>query len=256
MEENNNTPKNRIVHPFSTKSLFLELYFNDQILSTATGFICKKGDQHYLITNWHVITGLHNETLKPLHNMGGVPNKIGIWLFAKDTLQSWICLAWDLFNEDGTPRWKEHSLGGKIDVVALPIVLDPKVDFHILDLELAKTDMLLQPSESVSIIGFPGGVTSEGKFPIWKTAHIASDLDLNYSDLPIFLVDTTSRPGMSGSPVLARKDIIRNSQGTMMGDFTKFLGIYSGRIPDGDHSADRFSIGKVWKPEVLDDILR
>src|SRR5882762_5082924 len=32
------------------------------IISSATGFIYRRGDQHFLITNWHVVTGTNAQT--------------------------------------------------------------------------------------------------------------------------------------------------------------------------------------------------
>ncbi len=101
------------------------------------------------------------------------------------------------------------------------------------------------------VIGFPLGLAAAGKLPIWKTGHVASDIDINYDGKPIFLIDATTKPGMSGSPVVALvKGLRRTSTGWNLGggEFIRFLGIYSGRIGDSE-------IGRVWKPEVLDEIL-
>ena len=111
--------------------------------------------------------------------------------------------------------------------------------------------MIVSPSEAVSIIGFPFGLASSGKFPIWKTGHIASDIDLNYKDKPVFLIDATTKPGMSGSPVIARRNgFSQTSKGQRVGGTTeRFLGVYSGRIQDNS------DVGMVWKPETIDEIL-
>ena len=155
-------------------------------------------------------------------------------------------------------RWREHTLKSAIDVVALPVSVHEDVDFYPLDLQLAQTDLIISPSEPVSIIGFPRGIAAAGKFPIWKTAHVASDLDLNCDGKPIFVVDATTKPGMSGSPVLARRiGFTRTSKGLEMGgDKVRFLGVYSGRIDDdGKGDKDLYNLGRVWKPDILNQIL-
>jgi hypothetical protein len=106
----------------------------------------------------------------------------------------------------------------------------------------------------VSIIGFPLGLTGPGVFPIWKTGHIASDPDLDYGGTPSFLIDATTRGGMSGSPVVLRLTggfEMRKGGFILAGSgiSTLFLGVYSGRLND------QSEIGKVWKPQLVSEIL-
>jgi len=80
----------------------------------------------------------------------------------------------------------------------------------------------------------------------------AHSFDLSYDGLPAFIIDATTKPGMSGSPVVARRiGTYHTSQAIQMGgQATRFLGIYSGRIHE---QAD---VGIVWRPEVISSILR
>ena len=130
------------------------------------------------------------------------------------------------------------------------------IDLYPLDMKLAKNDIAAPPSQTVSIIGFPYNNVSVGKFPIWKTGHIASDVDLNYSDKPIFLIDATTKPGMSGSPVILKAvGIPLTSKGFVLGGPTeRFMGIYSGRIQDED-LVEMSNLGQVWKPEIIDQLI-
>jgi S1-C subfamily serine protease len=127
------------------------------------------------------------------------------------------------------------------------------VEFYPVDLGLADVDLVIQPSEAVSIIGFPFGFAATGRLAIWKTGHVASDIDVNYDGKPAFLIDATTRSGMSGSPVVAlRVGMWRTSQGVTMSagqELVRFLGTYSGRI----HVESE--IGTVWKAETLQQIL-
>ena len=160
-----------------------------------------------------------------------------------------------LFNSDGNPRWIEHVEGQKIDVVALPLTeVGGDVKIYPFDLKLADVDMVLEPAMQVSIIGYPYGLATAGAWPIWKTGHIASDPGLDYDGRPAFLIDATTRGGMSGSPVVLRlHGGYRNSQNiyTMVGGTsTKFIGVYSGRIHD------QAEIGRVWRPHLITEILK
>jgi S1-C subfamily serine protease len=246
------------IDPLSVISLSIEPFFNETNLGTGTGFIIERDGRHYLVTNWHVVSGLNPVTKKPIAAHGGVPNKLIVWHHQQGNFGVWITVAYELLHPDGSPRWKEKVFpnGDMYDVVLLEIPVIPETTHYTLDLSLASSDVTIFPSEPVSIIGFPFGKASAGKFPVWKTGNIASDLDLNYDDKPIFLIDTTTKPGMSGSPVIAKRVGSYQSTNAAMtiGSINRFMGIYSGRIQDEDDT--RISnLGIVWKPVVIDMLL-
>ena len=91
-----------------------------------------------------------------------------------------------------------------------------------------------------------------GRFPIWKTGHIASDIDIDWDGKPAFLIDATTQSGMSGSPVIAKRvSIYQTSRGNKIGNAIKILGVYSGR----EISTSGIEVGFVWKPKVIEEIL-
>lgn len=99
----------------------------------------------------------------------------------------WIETVEKLYDKEGNERWIEHPAGRNVDVVAIPITKDDQIKLFAL----------------VSIIGFPLGLSSTG-WPIWKTGHIASDPLVDVDGRRGFLIDATTREGMSGSPVILR----------------------------------------------------
>lgn len=249
----------RQIDPLSVSSLFLEVFYEDTRLASGTGFVVEVNSHKYLITNWHIVSGRHPDTGVPSSPTAAIPNKIIVWHNQNGRLGNWITAEYALVNEDDNPLWMEHPRGREIDVIALditPEANDERFAFYPLDLSLRETDLVLSPAESISIIGFPFGVAQAGRLAIWKTGHIASDLDIDYNTRPIFLTDVTTKSGMSGSPVIARRiGSYRTSTGTNLGgSATKLLGIYSGRVPDNDGGQDS-NIGMVWKARVLDEIL-
>ncbi|MBA7480804.1 hypothetical protein ES707_16266 [subsurface metagenome] len=244
-------PKNIAIDPLTVVPLSLELYSGSDALGSGTGFIIQHTGVPFLITNWHIVSGRNPQSGQPLSATGAIPDTIAIWYHIKGKLGTWSRRSEALKIHNGTDRWLEHPEGKKVDVVALPLTIDDEIQIYPLDLILSETDLLLSPSEPVSIIGFPFGLASGGKFPIWKTGHIASDIDINYNGLPAFIIDSTTKPGMSGAPVIARRiGMYRTSKTIQMGgQATRFVGIYSGRIHD---QAD---IGIVWRPEIISAIL-
>ena len=242
-----------LIDPLTVSSLLLETAANHQPLGTATGFCVRKGDSTYLITNWHVLSGRNPDTGGLLSPTGAVPDEVRIVHHATAGLGNWVVATQPLLDGTGRRKWIEHPLGHTIDVVALPVIPQNGVSYYPLDLDLADFDMLVQVAMPVSIIGFPFGLTTVGAFPIWKTGHIASDPDLDYGGRPAFLIDATTRGGMSGSPVVLRLyGGYATSRAAMKlggGPGTRFLGVYSGRIHD------QAEIGRVWRPSVVREIL-
>lgn len=96
------------------------------------------------------------------------------------------------------------------------------------------------------IIGYPFGTTGTAWFPVWKTGHIASDLQYDETEEE-FLIDVTAREGMSGSPVVYR-NWRTNDAGVAVPE-TSFLGVYSGRT-----RADS-ELGIGWRASVVAELL-
>ena len=243
-----------IIDPMSCCSLMIKMVSRGNTLGMATGFVIQHSSRFYLITNWHVVSGINPDTNKLLLDTGEVPDTLSIVHHVKDRLGTWKEIQEPLFDAEGTSLWIEHPSGSEIDVVALPLsTTDPEVTFYPLDLRLADQDIAVYPSMVVSIIGYPLGITTGQAWPIWKTGHIASDPDIDYAERPVFIIDATTRSGMSGSPVVYHTSGPYRSRGggTVLGSnvVTLFLGIYSGRI------GSEAELGRVWRPSVVQEIL-
>jgi hypothetical protein len=240
-----------MVENLTLTSLQLEFFYQgaEKAISTGTGFLLKAKDKLYLITNWHNVTGRNSETLDYLCGYGQ-PDFVRVW-FHSSQEASWEGVDIYLRNDDGINCFIEHETKNGVDVVAIPIQKKSGIKYHFISYELSETLVDLYPSKAVSIIGYPNNQTSGAKFPIWKKGHIASEPEYNYDGKPIFLIDATTRSGMSGSPV-----VIMEPNYLRMGyaDFSigmkrKLLGVYSGRIDENSE------IGRVWKPIVLKEML-
>jgi hypothetical protein len=238
------------IDPLSVTSLNLKILLNETPIGSATGFVVDKGDKHYLVTNRHVVLACGPDQAPA--NIGGwiCANKVAIFQNRLGHLGDWFWVVEDLFDEHGNKLWFEHpTLAGAADLVALPLIHTENVQFYPLNLELRNTDVLVTPGDTVSVVGFPFGLAQSAGLPIWKTGTIASDLDINFNGKPMFLVDTTSRQGMSGSPVYAVRTggTYRFSGGTQVGSATKFLGVYSEQNVNAE-------LGGVWKAIALWDL--
>jgi hypothetical protein len=116
-------------------------------------------------------------------------------------------------------------------------------------------DFDVDAGDDAYALGYPLGLSGGEDFPVWKRASIASEPGLPIDGLPKILIDTATRQGMSGSPVIViRRGLIPKKSGDdlMIGHAAKFLGVYSGRLGNDLLGAQ---LGIVWKSEVIDEIV-
>jgi hypothetical protein len=168
----------------------------------------------------------------------------------------WKSIPQKLLKGDGSAAWLEHPRWGRrVDVVALPLGnLSDELELHPYQLDSSAMQLRTQVSEFVNIIGFPFGRTAGGVFAIWTKGAIASELDVDFDDLPCFLIDARTREGQSGSPVIAYSPggpttMADGSLAFMQGPIANLLGVYSGRINEES------DLGVVWKVSVINEIL-
>jgi len=220
-------------------------------MGSATGFLVQKNDQAYLVTNWHVVSARNPVTGEALNPKGRYPDEIQILHNVKGHLGVWTYKSEKLINEKNEALWIEHPSGRAVDVVFLRLTNLSEVDIYPVDLNSRNVPILLEPTSTVSVVGFPFGHTQTAGLPIWKTGTIASDPDIDYDKSPQVLVDMTGRPGMSGSPVYARRiGSYQDEKGnTIMNGATtdKFIGIFAGSIDANSNT----EIDRVWKASAI-----
>jgi len=124
-------------NPLSYSSIKLDLFSKDGIrLKQASGFVVETDNQHFLITNWHVVSSgdisareTQELVIEPfilktsLHVYGGegeTSQPLSIGVRKRITVQ--------LYNDNNAPRWIENRAKEQnqqmVDVVALPIDLN------------------------------------------------------------------------------------------------------------------------------------
>ena len=233
----------------SVQSLLIEMQFNGQPLSTGTAFVVQAASGPHLITNRHNVTGRHQETNAPLSSTGGIPTDVVVIHNRQGQLGQWVARPEPLYAA-ALPRWREHPvLGSNADFVALPLSNLTDVDLHPYD------PGNVGPADSVSVIGFPFGMTAGGAFGVWATGFLASEPDVDFNNLPIQLIDCRSRQGQSGSPVIAYRSgglvgMVGGGASAFGAPVWKFIGIYSGRI---NSESD---IGIVWKASAIQQLVQ
>lgn len=246
------------IDEYSLTSIRLSLLSGGTKIGTATGFIAMIGNKAFLVSNWHVLSGRNAHTGQPMNQRHAVPDTVRFSLHVRQPFGRVIDCEIQVQDHNGSPKWIMHANGQDVDVAALELPCLPEcTSTYSLPLNGQAEDMRIQVSQDVFILGYPNGISHNDLFPVWKRASIATEPELDVGGGPFFLVDTATRPGMSGSPVIARSfgSYISVSGDTGIGGvFTRFIGVYSGRL--GAASQDDAQLGVVWKAHVVDEILK
>ena len=264
--------------PISLCTTKLNMYFDDSILSSGSGFFYEYLGRHFLVTNRHNLTGRHQDSGAPLSPTAGIPNRL---IFETPTITGVgpsmtvgaAKSVYDLKWPEHDKPWREHpTLGERADVVAIDLQRlwpeSPSPQFCANSLPDSQPLMLL-PSSRVSVVGYPFGKSVAEHYPVWVTGSIASEPDFDADGKPAIYVDCRTNRGSSGSPVflmvigssapvdsdpVGKSAIMRArfGEGTEFVTFStvvhRFIGIYSGRV---DANAD---IGLVWRHQVIEDV--
>lgn len=278
----------------SNSIVHLTMRFQKTELSIGTGFIYQSESNYYIITAWHNLTGRHSESLKLLSKNSAIPDNVVVNLAISMpefgvTRHSIII---PLHDEEKSLFYIHPNNWPRIDVVAIPF--DPHATFisEICFMDGEEKEINFSPvmhvpgskntevcpiqkyfvpqhdvidkwlksvevTEELFIPGYPSNLQDYYSQPVWKRATIASSVQQGWNREPKFLIDSASKSGMSGSPVLYYSP---NGSVKIFGstyqyeqDIAILAGIYVGRIGvQGEHDPQ---IGTVWKSSVIDEII-
>jgi len=244
------------IDAFSLVTVPVQQLANGTAMSSATAFVWKHAQQHYLVTNLHVVTGRNAQTgvletparpdtLRALFNV-----RIGDFGKQQQDVR--------IRDDQDRPLWLVHPVQGRgIDVVAIPIPMrsaEPALSYYPIN-SITSKPLRIRVGMEVFILGYPFGAAPPA-FPVWKRGTIASEPDLVRSTTGYYLVDTASRPGMSGAPVILRSwtnDYVEGSMRALSDTpATNLIGVYSGRLVA---SSEEAQIGMVWHESHITDII-
>ena len=205
----------------------------DKIVSQGTGFYYEqRGSSQkvilFLVTNYHVLTGYSPKETNPPKG-----DNI-IFYFHKDVKNPGDVkqIRFPLFTKNGKPIWLRSKEFPHADIAIIPLAasLYDDVKVSVISEDWAKSDIKVRPTSTITLIGYPYGYyDKKNQLPVWKTGSIASEPDVDFEGKPLFLVDISAFPGMSGSPAFAiASGAYETIEGaTTIGHIQKFLGIYA-----------------------------
>jgi Trypsin-like peptidase domain len=236
------------------------LYRASTLLGPATGFVWSTGARAFVVTNWHVLAGRNTYTGQANHSSGEVPDRVEFKVAVQNQSGiQWLDGSLTDLNEDGGSKWLQHPIKGQdVDIAAFEIApAKNHGDFFAIERKDMELDIAVSVGSDIFIVGYPLGISKQFQIPIWKRGSIASEFSIPFDNLPVFVVDTATREGMSGSPVYARS---WGSHMTSSGDLTiapgiqdKFLGVYSGRYGANDELSAQ--LGRVWHASLINELI-
>lgn len=229
------------VDPYSTSSCFITEYNSrHKPIFSATGFITKINSDYYLITNNHVVGGKYAKDDYVKRYNRKIPSDSLPTLLTVRVYNRYLAQASDIWlhiNDKNAAGWipfyeNDKDTTSLLDIAAVPIIAHPESDFAnitILGPNNMRPDILVYPGSDLYIVGFPHGQAQLLVYPIWKRGVVASEVNLMDLGISTFLIDATTRPGMSGSPVFYRDKFVMTGGGSMEmnGIQTYLIGIYS-----------------------------
>lgn len=253
-------PKLSKIDPYSLVACPLEPLANRQRLSWASGFLWTHGEHHFLVTNWHVLSGINPDTGASLAGAPASPNELRFtaWRTGSATGLETSVVTLTLINDDGQCTWLEHPKYGRAVDIAAVFVGSDKFAANLQTLnQLPDTqDMAVHVGSDVFIVGWPFPPDVVGPTPVWKRGTIATEPATAKSiGKREILVDTATKQGMSGSLVIARSvGLYQTESGDQIGDpgpHSRFIGVYSGRFGDLGEA----QLGRVWDAALIDDVI-
>ncbi|MGR9400164.1 hypothetical protein ACU8M5_10495 [Rhizobium leguminosarum] len=270
-----------MIRPESLSTVRLETYFHDVLLGYGTAFLYRYGQFLGLITNWHNIAGRNPQNGAFLDSRKFVPNRIKFNINIREKSGK-IVVPRDVELElvkDGQPIWVETALlpvnGGELADLAGIILNDHIPDFDDIGERIVSmpANMLARREEDgefvsgwptpmvgsdVFILGFPKGLATQGVLPVWKRGSIASEPLRAVANRPVFLIDTVSRKGMSGSPIISFGRDITDDDGIPLSneapDDTMWLvGVFAGSSGSSDDELS-MALGRGWGRRHIDSL--
>ena len=247
------------------------LYRGSEAVSQGTGFyFAREKDGQtvlFLVTNLHVLTGSPPGEEEP-----PIGDKITFQFHLDKSNPAKIrTFEWPLFTKAGHPVWVSHESAPEADlaIIPIPVALYETCEVWCIDSDWAGGELKVRPASNVSLIGYPYGFYDrENAMPVWKSGSVASEPDYDFEGKPLFIVDVSAFPGMSGSPVFAvAYGTYETERGpASVGNVRRFLGVYASMqmreeqkfleelahdSQVGITTSESLELGHVWKAKLI-----
>jgi hypothetical protein len=234
------------ISSISFSTVLIEQLSNDgkeEPLAHATGFCWRHGKDVYLITARHVLCGRSPFDNTLMSANGFIPLLFDIFVTVENPQSSnmWtrgkVRLARSA--EDDIPWLEDPDFATfRTDIAAWKLPVACHAPVRCLNDEAGNfTPMMTMVGFDCFVVGYPTPAKAGAMTPIWRRGVLASEPLLAVDEKPMFLLDASTSPGLSGSPVFRRHmgplPVEQGGELVVKGDnvvATSFIGVYAGRL--------------------------
>jgi hypothetical protein len=183
------------IDEYSRAAVPIVQLFDEMVLGNASAFVWFENGNHYLITNWHVVTMTNPITGVNLHREAARPNKLRAQFNSARAVWEKHTRDIPLLDADDRPLWFVHPAHKQgIDVVAILLpTADHDLNYYPINRMTRERELAIRIGMDVFVLGYPFGASPPG-FPIWKRGSIASEPELAGVGHKYFLIDSASDP--------------------------------------------------------------
>lgn len=174
----------------------------NHVLTSATGFFYRRGEQLFLVSNRHVFVDAE---------IGHLPDRIEIGVHTDGQhLVRHAVVSMPLYRE-GLRQWREATdSGGTVDIAAIAIAAETLPADAVLqafdETHLETRDEEVEAGDALTMVGFPLGFhDTVHHLAVARSASIASAYGVRFQGQGCFLTDARTHRGSSGSPVVRRR---------------------------------------------------
>lgn len=228
-------------------------WMGPRVLTSASGFFYRRGEQLYLVSNRHVFADADS---------GHQPDRIDIGVHTDlQDLTRHTVVSLPLYRQ-GLGQWREATdSGGAVDiaVIAIPAAsLPPQAVLQAFDdSHLDPRDEDIAIGDALTIAGFPLGFhDTVHHLAVARGASIASAYGVRFQRQGCFLTDARTHRGSSGSPVVRRRTSERSAG---LAPSWQLLGVHSTRMDmrTRDQAQDEsLGLNCAWYADVLTTLTR
>ena len=237
-----------MLEPLLLTSVPVSTFVGSQLLTNASGFFFESCGQLFLVTSRHVLLDMPSS-----HH----PDRIEIEIHTdQENLATSIGYSIPLYQNGEAIWWEGMDVGGDIDVAIIRIEEEnlpaSSVYKAFTPAHLHTSPEQVEIGSKLLIVGFPLGFHDTlHHLPIVRQAINASSLRLRFQGNGYFLTDARTHRGMSGAPVVMR----RESDDSGSGEFPWILlGIHSARLDVGTRDLEldeALGLNCAWFADIL-----
>jgi len=213
----------------------------NHIINEANGFIIRKKNHYYFITNYHIIedTNYYSGIVHPFYDNGAIAVPAALSLRSRRKKDgSWGTQKIILF-KNGKPNFYRMTFGTKAgDVMACKIDDSSAFNYYPLDYSAA-TEYKLNSGDEIFLVGYPISIKSNPSVRNGKVIETDSIATTYQGKLPMFLIDLSSPGWYSGSPAFLWNKTLNKAV---------LIGIIG--------NADEESNTAVWKISFLSEMIK